>query len=51
MGGRAASADAEKLQLYRELGVERVVLAAPDGAERFARYVDRNQHLVDTFAD
>lgn len=46
-----ASPDAEKLELYRELGVERVVLAAPDGEDRLARYVDRNQHLVDAFAD
>jgi len=46
-----ASPDAEKLELYRELGVERIVLAAPDGADRLARYVDRNQDLVDAFSD
>lgn len=41
----------EKLELYRQLGVERTVLGAPDGADRHQRFVERNQRLLDTFAD
>lgn len=43
--------DAEKLELYGSLGAERVVLGAPDGADRLARFLDRYQPLVDAFAD
>lgn len=46
-----ARPDPEKLELYGSLGAERVVLGAPDGADALARFLDRNQHLVDTFAD
>ena len=41
----------EKLELYQELGVERTVFGAPDEADKHQRFVDRNQHLVDTFAN
>ena len=40
---------AEKLALYHELGAERVVLGAPDGTDRLARFLDRYQPLVDSF--
>ncbi len=45
-----ASPDAEKLELYGSLGAERVVLGAPDGGDRLARFLDRYQPLVDAFA-
>ena len=40
----------EKLALYQELGVERTVFGAPDEADKHQRFLDRNQHLLDTFA-
>lgn len=42
--------DAETLTRYQELGVERIVLNAPDKPDAHARFVDRHQHLVDEFA-
>lgn len=41
----------EKLALYQQLGVERVVIGAPDEADKHQRFLDRNQYLVDTFAN
>ena len=45
------SPDSPTLELYRDLGVDRVVFSAPDEADKHQRYVDRHQHLVDEFAD
>ena len=42
--------DAPMLERYRDLGVDRVVFSAPDEADAHRRFVDRHQHLVDTFS-
>ncbi len=43
------SPDAEKLERYRELGIVRVVLSAPDEPDAHHRFLDRVQPLVDQY--
>ena len=41
----------DTLEKYRDLGVARCVLSAPDETDKHHRYLDRYQSLVDDFAD
>ncbi len=43
------SPSAEKLERYRELGIVRVVLSAPDEPDAHHRFLDRVQPLVDQY--
>lgn len=43
--------DAPTLERYRDIGVDRVVFGAPDEADAHHRFVDRHQHLLETYAE
>ncbi|MEL7157530.1 MAG: TIGR03619 family F420-dependent LLM class oxidoreductase [Actinomycetota bacterium] len=43
--------EAETIDRYRELGIERVVFGAPDTAEGHQRFLDRHQPLLEEFSD
>ena len=49
--GRTSTVSVEKLEQFVSLGVERVILSAPDEADKHAQYLDRSQALVDEFGD